>query len=167
MSLSSVWQSRQDEVCGRILDALAELPVRVVVTRSNPGTPYAGPVPPNAEVRGRTPHAGILPLAALVIEHGGHSTTLTALAHGVPLLVLPLSPGSDQHLIGRTIAGLGLGATLHHSAPPERIRNTVRTILGDPVIAENARRTGIRLRGQDGAAVAADRIETMIRRAVS
>nr|WP_240978290.1 nucleotide disphospho-sugar-binding domain-containing protein [Planctomonas sp. JC2975] len=116
-------------------------------------------------MRGRTPHAGILSRASLVIGHGGHSTTLAALAHGVPLLILPMNRMSDQPLIGRIVQQNGLGLTLRRSAKPAAIMQAVRSILADPTVAANASRAGVRLRDEHGAGVAADRIEALAREA--
>ena len=49
--------------------------------------------------------------AALVIGHGGFGTTMTALAAGVPQLVLPLF-SSDQFLNAERIQAAGVGIQL-------------------------------------------------------
>ncbi|MDQ4212380.1 glycosyltransferase [Microbacterium capsulatum] len=164
VSLSSVWQRDQDDVYRRILAALRPLPVRAIVTRSVPRTAFRGEIPPNVELLRRTPHADLLPRADLVIGHGGHSTTLSALAHGVPLLVLPMNRASDQRLIGDIVEENGLGLTLPRSVPPLAIRGAIRRILADGTITAAAARTGRRLRAQNGARVAADRIEAVVAR---
>jgi UDP:flavonoid glycosyltransferase YjiC (YdhE family) len=170
VSLSTVWLKGQGDVYRRIIAALGQLDhdeprVRAIVTTG--GTQYTGNLRPlpNVEIRGRVPHSEILPRADLVIGHGGHSTTMRALAHGVPLLVIPTNPMSDQPMIGKVIEAAGLGRRLPRNAKPEAIRDAVRDILNDREIAATAARTGERLRAQRGAEAAADRIEAIARTA--
>ncbi|QEO09926.1 glycosyltransferase [Protaetiibacter larvae] len=162
VSLSSAWQSGQLEVYRRIVAALGGLPVRAIVTTG--GVDLEGELAPlpNVEVRGRVPHAELLPHVDLVVGHGGHSTTLKTLAHGIPLLVLPMNPASDQRLIGGVVETAGLGRVLPRTAPVERIRDTVRELLADDAVRAAAARTGERLRAQRGAAVAADLLEQRV-----
>jgi UDP:flavonoid glycosyltransferase YjiC (YdhE family) len=166
VSLSTAWQKRQGDVYRRIITALAglaggEAPVRAIITTG--GVELDGDLMalPNVEIRGRFPHAELLPRADLVIGHGGHSTTLRTLAHGVPLLVLPLDRTSDQPMIGKVVESAGVGRTLSRDAKPEAIRDAVRDILTDREILAAAARTGERLRGQRGVEAGADRIEAI------
>ncbi|MFC0681752.1 glycosyltransferase [Lysobacter korlensis] len=166
VSLSTVWLKNQGDVYRRIVAALGQLDrgeprVRGIVTTG--GVQFTGNLRPlpNVEIRGRAPHGEILPRADLVIGHGGHATTMRALAHGVPLLIMPTNPLSDQPMIGKVVESPGLGRTLHRNAKPEAIRDAVRGILNDREIREAAARTGERLRAQRGADVGADRIEAL------
>jgi UDP:flavonoid glycosyltransferase YjiC (YdhE family) len=170
VSLSTVWLRGQGDVYRRIIAALGQLDgdeprVRAVVTTG--GTQFTGNLRPlrNVEIRGRAPHNEILPRVDLVIGHGGHSTTMRALAHGVPLLVIPTNPMSDQPMIGKVVEAAGVGRRLPRKAKPDAIRDAVRDILTDPAIAASAARTGERLRAQRGAEAAADRIEAIARKA--
>lgn len=160
VSLSSAWAPGQADAYRRIVTALSALPVRAIVTTG--GAELEGELQStaNVEVREHVPHAELLPHADLVIGHGGHSTTLKALAHGVPLLILPINPLSDQTLMGRAIARHGLGRALRRTASVAELRAAVATILDDPSIREAAVATGERLRAQNGAATAVDLIET-------
>lgn len=162
VSLSSAWARGQADAYRRIIVALGELPVRAIVTTG--GTEVEGGLQsrPNVDVQARIPHSELLPLVDLVIGHGGHSTTLKTLAHGVPLLVIPMNPMSDQAMIGRAVTSAGLGRTLPRTAPSTAIRDAVRGILADPAYRAAAARAGERLRAQQGASVAADRIEALL-----
>lgn len=166
VSLSSAWQRHQGDVYRRIIAAIAQLittgmPIRAIVTTG--GVEIDGPLDPvdGIEVLGRAPHAEIMPHADLVIGHGGHSTTLRALAHGVPILVLPLDPTSDQRMIGRAVETAGVGRVLPRTASPETLRAAIRKLLADLTIRDTASRIGKRLRAQNGAAAGADRIEAI------
>lgn len=143
----------------RIIDALSELPVDAVVTTG--GVDLGGELngAPNVDVRGWIAHDELLPGIDLVIGHGGHSTTMKALAHGIPLLILPINPTSDQRTIGRVIQDAGLGRRLPKSATAARIRDEVQAILDDAALRSHAAATGRRLRvAAPGADVAAERI---------
>lgn len=117
------------------LAALAGLPVRVLLTTGRGGgAGTAGPVPANAHVEEYWPQAEVMPEAALVVSHGGFGTTMTALAAGVPQLLLPLF-STDQDLNARGIAGIGAG--LHVAGGPsavERLRSQVPRALDDAAL---------------------------------
>lgn len=143
----------------RIVEALGSLPVDAVVTTA--GVDLGGELVgrANVEVRGWVAHEQLLPEIDLVIGHGGHSTTMKVLAHGIPLLILPINPTADQRFIGGLIEDAGLGRRLAKSASPARIRETVTEMLGDDAISARAAQLGRRLRAQPaGADVAAGRI---------
>lgn len=149
----------------RIVAALAELPVDAVVTTGGVdlGGELAGAA--NVDVRGWVSHADLLPTVDLVIGHGGHSTTMKVLAHGVPLLILPINPTADQRLIGEVIQSAGLGSWLPKSAKPTMIREAVREILSDNELSARAAATGHRLRTvPPGAETAADLIVALLDR---
>lgn len=157
VALSSTTWPGMLPVYRRIVAALAALDIDAVVTTGGVdlGGELAGA--PNVEVRGWTPHAELLTGVDLVIGHGGHSTTLKALAHGVPLLILPINPTADQRWIGGLLERAGLGRRLPKSASAATIRRAVLALLADPVTADRTAATGRRLRAQrSGAEVAAD-----------
>lgn len=167
VSLSTTWFPGQADAYRRIVAALGELPVRAVVTTGGVDLERMPTPAPNVEVRGRVPHEELLPHASLVVCHGGHSTTLRALAHGVPLLVVPMHPLLDQPIVGRAVANAGLGRTLRKSASVTAIRDAVASLLADDSVAAAAAETGRRLRSRDGAAAAAGRIASFAERTVS
>ena len=94
------------------LGALATLPVRVLLTLGEAADPaLLEPLPANAHVERWRPQEDVLPHAAAVVGHGGFGTTLGALAHGVPLVVLPLFAGDQWRNAGR-VARVGAGISL-------------------------------------------------------
>lgn len=143
----------------RIVEALRTLPIEAVVTTA--GVDLGGELTgsANVEVFGWVAHEQLLPSIDLVIGHGGHSTTMKALAHGIPLLILPINPTADQRLIGEQVRAAGLGRWLHKSASVASIRESVTAILDDDGIRARAEQVRRRLRDlPPGAEVAADRI---------
>lgn len=141
------------------IEALRDLPVEGIVTTGGFDLGGAAPVAPNVQIHGYLPHAEVLPGTALLIGHGGHSTTMKALAHGIPLLVMPLNPTSDQRLIGDVVEESGLGLRISARSDPETIRRAVTDLLQNPAVQERAQTTATRLRAAPaGARVAADLI---------
>lgn len=139
----------------RIVEALAGLPVDALVTTGgvNLGGELHGA--PNVAVRGWVPHHQLLPRADLLVGHGGHSTTFAALACGVPALVLPINPISDQRLIGALIESAGLGRTLARQAGVGAIRATIAELLASSEVRAAVAATAARLGARPPAAEAA------------
>jgi UDP:flavonoid glycosyltransferase YjiC (YdhE family) len=94
------------------IDALAALPVRVLLTLGEPRDPAElGALPANVRVEEFVAQDAVAPHAAAIVGHGGHGTTLGALAHGVPLVVLPLF-SLDQWFNAAAVARAGAGVAL-------------------------------------------------------
>jgi MGT family glycosyltransferase len=161
VSLSTIFFEGQEETLQAILDALETLPIRGVVTT---GAIPAGAlrVPANVEAHQYLPHDDIMPSASLVVGHGGHSTTMRALAHGIPLLIMPMHRILDQPMIGRAVAAAGAGRVLPKIASAEEIRTELRSLLQDPSYRNAAVAAGDRIRSCNGASAAADELESLI-----
>jgi UDP:flavonoid glycosyltransferase YjiC (YdhE family) len=162
VSLSTTYLPGQPAVIQKVLDALADLPVRVIVTTGpaiDPGTLRA---PTNAEVHDYLPHREVMPNLSLVVGHGGHSTTMLALAHGLPLLVLPMNLVFDQVLIGQAIQRSGAGLTIPSRSPRHEIRSAVQRILAEDTFAREAARLGVGIRDAHGAQAAVDLLLALI-----
>ena len=99
--------------------ALGGLDARVLLTVGGADPEALGPLPPNVHVERWVPQERILPHAAAVVCHGGYGSTLGALNHGVPLLMLPLF-GADQWTNARRVADVGAGIALAGDADGER-----------------------------------------------
>lgn len=159
VSLSTTFVAGQREALQRILDALGDLPVQAVVTAGPAVDPANLRAPANAEVHRYLPHAPVMTQASLVISHGGHATTMLALAHDLPLLILPMNPGFDQPTIGRIIVEQKAGLALGKKATVNQIRLAVGELLREPNrYREGAARLGTAIRSRNGAAASADLI---------
>jgi UDP:flavonoid glycosyltransferase YjiC (YdhE family) len=88
-------------------------------------------------------HDALLPDVDMVVTHGGLGTTLRSLAHGKPLLVLPL--GRDQHFNARRVAELGVGIHLPADAPPERISEALTRLVSHPGFGAAAQQAAVRI----------------------
>ncbi|RNE62301.1 glycosyltransferase [Cryobacterium tepidiphilum] len=163
VSLSTTYIDGQREALQRILDALGPLPVRVIVTTGPTVDPGELRPSKNAEVHRYVPHDQLMPAASVVVTHGGHATAMLALAHDLPLLVMPMNPVFDQPVIGRMIAEQNAGLTVSKKASVAEIRGAVERLLADPSpYRAAAARLGKRIRARDGAVVAADLIEANV-----
>jgi MGT family glycosyltransferase len=72
-----------------------------------------GEIPANFIVRASVPQLKLLERVSLFITHGGMNSTMEALYHGVPLIVLPQM--GEQQITAQRVADLGLGITLQNS----------------------------------------------------
>ncbi|MFC9553326.1 glycosyltransferase [Rhodococcus sp. NPDC056960] len=161
VSLSSLNFDGQQRALQNILEAVAGLPAHTVVTTGPSVDPASFTAGPNSEVHGYVPHEQILPTATLVVGHGGHDTTMRALAHDLPLVILPIHPTLDQKMIGRSLEQYGVARCLRKTASPERIRSAVRDLLVPGPHRVAAATLGARIRDHDGAVHAADLIDRL------
>ncbi len=155
VSFSTTSFPGQAEALQTTLDALDGLPIEIVAT-TGPVDPAGLRVPAGPEVARRRDHGDLLPATALVIGHGGHSTTARALSHGIPLLVLPMHPLIDQPAVGRAVQRHGVGRMLRKTADATTIRRSVVELLADGPHRDAARRLGVQARSADGAVAAVD-----------
>lgn len=135
-----------------IVDALGALPAVVTTGPAlDPGTLRA---PRNVTVCESASHGELFSRASLVVTHGGHGTVIRALAHGVPLLILPM--GRDQFDNAARVEAIGAGAAISRRSSMRSIRRMIErgirdakwkasaqfarrkitAITGDPVIEE-------------------------------
>jgi UDP:flavonoid glycosyltransferase YjiC (YdhE family) len=126
------------------IDALAPLPVRLLVTvGEDRDLGELGPLPPNVTAERWVPQDEVLAHASAVVTHGGHGSTLGALAHGVPLAVVPLF-ALDQWFNAEAVERAGAGVALSSDRltrlaiePPSEatraaLRPAVEQLLSDP-----------------------------------
>jgi MGT family glycosyltransferase len=140
--LTSTWK--------RLLDSVAGLPIRVIATTGPSLDPSMLNAPPNVELRAWSDHAEVMPGVSAVVTHGGHGTTIAALAHGVPVLVIPLDPNSDQPGIGQIVEQAGVGIALSRRASSDRMRAAVMRLIQDDRLKERASELGETIRGYGG-----------------
>ena len=158
VSLSSTWMPGQTDAYQRIIAALGRLPLRGLVTLGGVAPDRELTIPDNVEVRDYARHDEVMPAASLVIGHGGHATTFTALAHGTPLLILPMHPLMDQPMVAASVVRAGAGLMLKRTASSDHIAAAVQRVLSDPAITQSARVIGERLRAERAASEAAHRL---------
>jgi UDP:flavonoid glycosyltransferase YjiC (YdhE family) len=112
------------------VDALAELPVRALVTIGNRRDPAElGSLPPTVRVERWVPQMAAMSRAAVMVGHGGSGSTLMALAAGVPQALVPLFVDGPSN--ARRVAELGAGIVLE-DGPAADIGGAVRELLDMP-----------------------------------
>jgi UDP:flavonoid glycosyltransferase YjiC (YdhE family) len=162
VSLSTFRFPRMAECLQTILDACADLDVQVVLTTGPVVDPDQLRAPANAELHRFVPHAELMPRASLVIGHGGHSTTMQALAHDLPLVLMPMHPMLDQPMVARSVANAGAGRVVRKKATAAELTPVIADLLADGPHRAAAARLGAAVRAMPGANNAADRIEDLV-----
>lgn len=162
VSLSSLYYPGQVAVLQSVVDAVAGLPVPVVVTTGDAVCPAEIRAPRGVEVLGYVPHAAVMPGSSLVVGHGGHSTAMQALAHDLPMVILPMFDRSDQPMVGSVLQRAGAAEVVSRDAGPAAIRAAVDRMLAPGPHRAAAARLGAEIRAAPGAVTAADEIEALL-----
>jgi UDP:flavonoid glycosyltransferase YjiC (YdhE family) len=122
----STTDQHQTRALTRIAEAIALVDARAVIT-TGPVDPAELPASPKVVAVRYAPHATILRDAALIVTHGGHGTTMEALAAGVPLLFMPF--GRDQPEIASRVVRRGAGLRVSRRAHASTIAAALRDLL--------------------------------------
>jgi UDP:flavonoid glycosyltransferase YjiC (YdhE family) len=95
--------------------------------------------PAHVRIERYVPQSLLFPRCDLVITHGGTGTVLTALGHGLPMVLIPLA--ADQPDNARRCEALRVAMVIApEERTPEAIRAAVQVVLGDPGFRRNAER---------------------------
>jgi MGT family glycosyltransferase len=144
LTLGTVFNLESGDLFSRALAGLRDLPVDLVVTVGRQLDPEElGPQPANVHLARYIPQSSLLPRCDLVVSHGGSGSVLGALAHGLPMVLLPI--GADQPRNAARCAELGIARVLDAvAATPEHVAEAVSAALADP----GARRAAERMRDE-------------------
>ena len=116
-----------------ILAALGDVDATVLATIGRDNDPAdLGHLPENVIVERYVPQADVLPLCDVAVGHAGSGSTLGALAHGLPMLLLP--HGADQFENAQACAERGVATVLM----PRRLDRRERRV-GSHVAARRPR----------------------------
>jgi MGT family glycosyltransferase len=137
VALGSTYQD-QRALTARVIEALGGLPVRGLVTLGGVFAPSEFVAPANVVIVRSVPHRAVFPSARAVVAHGGHGTVIKALAHGVPVLCIPL--GRDQGDNAARLSHTGAGVALKPTSSATAIRRALRLLLDEPSFAAAAHR---------------------------
>lgn len=149
----------QGKLAQRVLDAVAGLRVRALLT--------AGPaldtshlrIPDNARSVAFIAHRTVLPHASLVITHAGWQTVNAALADSVPLVCIP--DGRDQPDNAARVVVAHAGVRVSKKSSPSKLRGVIASALENQSIKRGARTMADALARSDGATVIADELERL------
>lgn len=115
----------------RVVEALADLDVETVVAVTDRQCDLFPDPPANVRHIGPVPLQPLLATCDAVVQQGGGGTTMTALAAGVPQLVVPHMP--DQIFNARHLEATGASRTLTaDEATVDGLRDAVHALLTDP-----------------------------------
>ena len=160
VSLSTLEQG-QATIMQRVIDALAPLAVRGLVTLGPALESGQFEAPPNVKLESFVPHSAVLSHVAAMVTQCGLGTLMKALAHGVPLVCIPLV--GDQPDNAARVVVRGAGIRLDRDAAPETISAAIQRVLTESVFGESARRMAGILAKEDGVGAAVEEIETVLR----
>ena len=132
--------NRVSGILATILEGLRDEPVALIVTTGRDQDPADfGPQPRHIRVERYVPQSLLFPHCDLAIFHGGSGTVMTALEHGLPMVVIPVA--ADQPDNARRCQQLGVAQViLPEDRTPEGIRDAVREVLQNPHYRRNAER---------------------------
>jgi MGT family glycosyltransferase len=117
--------------------------------------------PSNVRLEAFVPHSAVLPHAKAMVTQCGLGTLMKALAHGVPLVCIPLV--GDQPDNAARVVAQGAGIRLGRDSTPEHIRAAIERVLRQPGFGASARRMAGILAKENGAQTAAEEIESAVR----
>lgn len=139
-TLGTVFNMESGDLFARMLAGLRDLPVEVIVTVGPEIDPEEfGPQPGNVHIERYVAQSSVLPHCSLVVSHGGSGSVIGALAHGVPLVLVPM--GADQPLNAARCEALGVARVLDAlAATPKSIGQAVSGVLADPSYRRAAER---------------------------
>lgn len=139
-TLGTVFNTESGDLFERVLAGLRDLPVNLIVTVGHEIDPVVfGRQPPNVRVERYVPQSLLLPHCDLMVSHAGSGSVLGALAHGLPLMLLPM--GADQPLNAARCADLGVARVLDAvAATPDAVHDAVSAVLADPAYRRAAER---------------------------
>ena len=121
-----------------LLDALADVDCNVLMTVGRGGDPTSlAPWPANATVERFVPQADVFPHCSVVVSHGGSGTTYGALAHGLPLLMLPHAADQFDNAAAARAAGVA-EILIPHEIEATAIRSAVEVLLSEAGYAARA-----------------------------
>jgi len=162
-TLGTVFNVEAGDLFQRVLTGLRELPVNLVVTVGRDIDPAElGVQSDNVYIERFIPQALLLPHCDMVVSHGGSGSVIGALAHGLPMVLLPM--GADQPLNAQRGEALGVAQSLDvMTATSSTIRDTVANVLDNPRYHHAAER----LRAEIAALPATDYAVTLLEQLVN
>lgn len=149
LTMSSVPQPDEYTMARAALDALADQPVRVLLTLSDKHSiEKLGTIPENVTISGFVPHTPVLKRSAMVVSHAGHGIVSKALFHGVPMVLLPWD--RDQPGVASRAEQLGVAYVVPRAdVSTESVHQAVESVLNDPSYRHESQQVSARLKATD------------------
>jgi len=149
----------QSAVAQRVLDALAGLPVRALLTAGPALEQSRLSLPTNTRAVDFLPHRTVFPHAALLITHAGWQTVNPALPDGVPPLCIP--DGRDQPDNAARVVLAGAGLRVGKRTPTRKLGRAITTALEDSALKRGAEGMAAALARNDGALTVVEQLELL------
>jgi MGT family glycosyltransferase len=159
ISFSTIYMKNLEMLAQRVLDAVAGLRVRALLTAGPALDPGRLRIPDNVRTVAFVPHRAVLPHASLVVTHAGWQTVNAALADGVPLVCIPEM--RDQPGSAARVVFVNAGVRASKKSSPEKLRRVITRALEDQSIKRGARAMADALARSDGATLIADELERL------
>jgi MGT family glycosyltransferase len=157
LSLGSLGSADVD-LMRRLVAVLADTPHRFIVSKGPQHADYE--LAPNMWGAEFVPQTTIVPLVDLVITHGGNNTTTEAFHFGKPMIVLPLF--WDQYDNAQRVDETGFGTRLAtYAFEPKELTSAIDRLLRDGALRDRMATIGAGIRARDGAARAANAVESI------
>lgn len=148
-----------------ILPSVARMPdLQVVLAKGeNIELSELGPIPPNVIVIEKAPQIELLKRAVLCITHAGLNTALESLAHGVPMVAIPIA--FDQPGVAARIAHHQVGEFIEvDNLTVTGLYRLIQKVRNTPAYSENAQRFKNIIAQRYGLDVAAEVIENTFKK---
>ncbi|HEX5493724.1 MAG TPA: glycosyltransferase [Mycobacteriales bacterium] len=143
----------------RMVEAFAGEPYHAVIAigpNRDPASVDVDRMPDNVRLVRYVPQSALMPRCAAVICHGGFSTVMSALSHGVPIGFVPM--GTEDNGNASRCVDLGAGTCY-----PRMLSTPFTHLPPDPLDPQSLRRMVRRLLDGSGARARAERIRADIR----
>ena len=125
LSMGTVNAYRAKPLYQQVIQGLSTIPLQVVAAAP---IEYFGAAPSHWIIQSRVPQLEVLAHMNAVMCHGGHNTTIEALAFGLPLVIAPIR--DDQPVIAEQIRAVGAGLRIHFSrSKAQKISTAVQHVL--------------------------------------
>ena len=161
VSFSTTFQDQSGPL-QRVIDALGRLDVEAVVTTGPAIDPTALRTVNNVHVIDGAPHDTVMEEISGVVTHGGHGTICRSLAHGCPLLVMPM--GRDQNDNAARVVSRGVGLTLEPTSSANAIAAAITRLVTEPQFLEAARSLGHQISSDLHSPILVDEMEALASR---
>jgi UDP:flavonoid glycosyltransferase YjiC (YdhE family) len=160
VSLGTLSQDIGEPFLCRVRDAVAGQPYGVVMVSPDESPTNGTSWPGNVVLRSFVPQYDLLPHMQAVLCHGGHNTTVGALALGIPVVCAPIR--DDQPVTAAQVVRAGAGRRLKFTrSTPADIADAIDAVLYDPSYRDAAGRIARSFEAAGGAPAAADRLELL------
>ncbi len=142
----------------KVIQAFAGEDVRVVLV-SDPALRPEWPA--NFQVCRQVPQLAVMPHLDAVVCHGGQNTVFESLAHGLPMVVIPIA--YDQSYVAGRLTEMGCGIRLNFKRfQASHLRDALQTVMQSASYRQQAISMKVALKQAGGTSYAASQLEELV-----